>query len=217
VITLAPELSGALDLIAAARDTGVVVSIGHTDATYGEARAGIDAGATMATHLFNGMRPLHHRDPGVIAAVLRDERVVAGMIPDGVHVDGVLLDLAYRAKGAASIALVTDAMSPVGTDSESFRIYGEQVEMRDGACYTRDDVLAGSALTMNRAVRLMRDEAGVPLLDAVRMATATPASVVGREDLGALRPGALADIVICDEDLKVERVFVGGLEAFAGG
>lgn len=215
IITLAPELPGALDLIAAARVANVAVSIGHTDATYDEANAGIDAGATFATHLFNAMRPLHQREPGVIAALLESEHVVTGLIPDGVHVHPALLGLAARERGPDRAAIVTDAMSPVGTDATSFRLYGEDVVVRDGSCYTKDGVLAGSALSMDRAVRLMREEAGVPLLDAVRMATATPAFVLGLDDLGVLKPGARADVIVCDDDINIERVFVGGVEAYA--
>jgi N-acetylglucosamine-6-phosphate deacetylase len=211
LITLAPELPGALDLIAAARAAGAAVSIGHSDATYEEALRGLDAGATVGTHLFNGMRPLAQREPGVIGALLRDERVTPSLIADGVHVHPAVLALAYRAKGPEGVALVTDAMSPVGTDVASFALGRAEAVVRDGACYLQDGTLAGSVLSMNEAVRRMRDEAGVPLVDALCMATATPARVLGRSgEIGVLAPGARADVVVCDADLAVWKVFVGG-------
>jgi N-acetylglucosamine-6-phosphate deacetylase len=209
LITVAPELPGALELYAAARRAGVAVSIGHTDATYEEARAAIGAGASFATHLFNAMRPVHQREPGVIAGLLEAE-IATGLIADGVHVHPALLALAAREKGERAV-LVTDAMSPVGSDETSFSLYGGEVVVRDGSCYTKDGVLAGSALSMDRAVRTMIERAGVPLLDAVRMATAAPAAVLGLErEIGVLRRGARADVVVCDRDVNVERVFVGG-------
>lgn len=211
LITLAPELPGALHLIAAAHETGVVVAIGHTDATYEETKTAIDAGATVATHVFNGMRGLHHREPGMVGAALDDDRVVATVIADGVHVHPAALRLVARAKGAARMALVTDAMSPVGMDVDAFAIDGREVTVRDGACYLADGTLAGSALSMNRAVRNMHRLAGVPLRDCIEMATTTPARVLGTlDEIGVLRPGARADIVVCDNELDVWRVFVGG-------
>lgn len=217
VITLAPELPGAGELLSAAGDASVAVSIGHTDATCEEAVRAIDGGATLATHIFNAMRPVHQREPGVIAAVLGDRRVVSGLIADGVHVHPALLDLVYRAKGVDRVALVTDAMSPVGAeDTSELQLEGMRIEVRDGACYTPDGTLAGSALSMDRAVRLMHQEAVVPLIDCVRMATATPAEALGMQDeIGALKPGARADIVVCDRELNVWRVFVGGELAYS--
>jgi N-acetylglucosamine-6-phosphate deacetylase len=218
ILTIAPELDGALDVIRAAREAGVVVSIGHSDATLGQAMAGIDAGATMATHLFNGMRPFGHRDPGIIGAVLTDDRVTAGVIPDGVHVDPAVLSLIARSKGPAHTTLVTDAMSVVGAESSTFEIYGQPAEVRDGACYLPDGTLAGSALTMDRAVWNMHDRAGVPLRDAIEMATATPAIVLGLDaEVGVLTAGARADITICEQDMRPWRVFVGGELVYGAG
>ncbi len=214
LITLAPELPGALDLIRAARAAGVAVSIGHTDATYDEARDAIEAGASMGTHLFNAMRPLHQREPGAIGALLESDDAIAGLIADGVHVHPALLKAAARAMGAAGVALATDAMPPAGMEGEAFELYGGEIVVRDGACYTRDGVLAGSALTTDRAVRNMNQLAGVPLRECIEMATATPARVLGLErELGFLAPGARADFVVCDADVAVRRAFVGGEEA----
>ncbi len=216
LLTLAPELPGALDLIAAARAASVIVAVGHSDATYDEAKAAFDAGATVATHAFNAMRALHQREPGVVGAVLEDDRVVASAIADGVHVHLGALRLLARAKGARGTALITDAMPPVGGDTTSFTLDGRVVRVRDGACYLEDGTLAGSALSMNRAVELMHRQAGVPLRESVEMATATPARVLGMQDeIGVLKRGARADIAVCDADLNVWRVFVGGEVAYA--
>ncbi len=217
LITLAPELPGADDLMAAARAAPVAVSIGHTDATYDEAMRAIEAGAAMGTHLFNGMRPFAQREPGVIGALLESDRVIAGLIADNVHVHSAALALAYRAKGPDGVALVTDALWSAGEDEGAEELQGRGVALRDGAWYLNDGTLAGSALSMNVAVRNMQRLAGVPLIDCVRMATATPARALGMEgEIGALKPGARADIVVCDDELRVWKVFVGGEIAYNG-
>jgi N-acetylglucosamine-6-phosphate deacetylase len=217
LITLAPELPGAHDLIAAARAASVAVSIGHTDATYDEAMSAIEAGATMGTHLFNGMRPFAQREPGVIGALLESDRVIAGIIADNVHVHPAALALAYKAKGPDRVALVTDALWSAGEDEGAEELQGRGVALRGGARYLNDGTLAGSALSMNVAVRNMQRLAGVPLIDCVRMATATPARALGMEgEIGALKPGARADIVVCDDELRVWKVFVGGEIAYDG-
>ena len=216
LLTLAPELPGAHELLVDARAAGAAVSIGHSDATYDEARAALDAGATFGTHVFNGMRPLAQREPGIIGALLSDERAVCGLIADGVHVHPANLALVHRAKGPDGVALVTDAVATPGDPTDALRARG--VEVRDGACYLADGTLAGSALMMNTAVRNMRDLAGVPLVECVRMATATPARVLGLEnEIGVLRAGARADVVTLDRELNVQQVFVGGEPAASTG
>jgi N-acetylglucosamine-6-phosphate deacetylase len=216
LITLAPELPGGLELLAAAREASVAVSIGHTDATYDEALRALEAGAAMGTHLYNGMRPFAQREPGVIGALLASDAIVSGLIADNVHVHPGALALAYRAKGAGGVALVTDALWSAGEGAGAEELQGRGVSLRDGAWYLKDGTLAGSALSMNVAVRNMR-AAGVPLIDCVRMATATPARVLGMEgEIGALTPGAMADIVVCDGDLRVWKVFVDGELAYDG-
>jgi len=214
LVTLAPELAGAPDLIAVARAGGAAVALGHSDASYEEARVVFEAGASVATHLFNAMPSVHQRAPGLAGAAGDD--VIVTLIADGVHVHPALLRLVARAKGARGVALITDAMPPAGTDAASFRLGGREVAVRGGACYLPDGTLAGSALTMDRAVRLMRDLAGVSLRECLEMATATPARALGLErEIGALTPGARADIVVCDEELNVRQVFVAGELAYA--
>jgi N-acetylglucosamine-6-phosphate deacetylase len=161
------------------------------------------------------MRALTHRDPGVLGAILERDEVTAAAIPDGVHVHPAALSLLARAKGPDRLALVTDALAFAGTDTTTLELYGGRVELRDGACYLSNGTLAGSAITMDVAVRNMHRLASVPLLDAIRMATATPALAIRRAgEIGSLQPGALADIVLCDRDVRVQKVFVGGVLAY---
>ncbi len=215
IMTLAPELPGARELIEVARAASVVVSVGHTEATFDEAVEAFEAGASLGTHVFNAMHALTQREPGVIGALLQSDQAVVSVIADGVHVHPSVLRLVYASKRASGVALITDAMPPVGTDMSSFRLQDAEITVRDGACYLSNGTLAGSALSMNRAVRLMRDLGGAPLIESVQMATATPARVLGMQDeIGALKPGARADIVICDHDLDVWKVFVGGELAY---
>lgn len=215
LITLAPELPGVLELIGAARRAGVAVAIGHSDASYEEAAAAIRAGATLGTHAGNAMRPLHQREPGVLGALLESPDVTVSLIADGVHVHPAVLALIARAKGAARTALITDAMPPVGGTATAFALHGAEIAVRDGACYTKDGVLAGSALSMARAVRTMH-RAGLPLRDCIEMATATPAHVLGLDQqIGVLQRGARADVVICDGGINVWRVYAGGVLVYA--
>jgi N-acetylglucosamine-6-phosphate deacetylase len=213
LITLAPELPGALDAIARLVGDGVVVSVGHTDATHAEAAAAFDAGARHATHLFNGMRPLHHREPGVIGAALDRPEVTCELICDGLHVDPVVMRLAQRLKGAEGTVLVTDAMAAAGLGDGAYRLGELPVRVRDGRVELDDGsgTLAGSTLTMGAAVRNAVRLVGVPLGEALRMASATPARLLGMEDRkGALAAGHDADLVVLDDDLQVAAAMVAG-------
>ena len=206
LVTLAPEQAGAADAIRALVARGVVVSIGHSDADLATACAALDAGAAMATHLFNAMAPLHHREPGIAGAVLADDRVVAGLIADLVHVHPALLRTAFRAKGAERIALVTDAVA-----WRAGHLAGAQVRIVDGAPRLADGTIAGSALTMDAAVRNVVDAAGVPVADALVAASATPAALLGDGTRGRIEPGRRADLVILGgDDLAVRRTLVAG-------
>ncbi len=218
LITLAPELPGALELIGTARAADVVVAVGHTEATFEETERAIEAGASVGTHLFNAMRSIHQREPGAIGALLQSERAVVSIIADGVHVHPAMLSLAFRSKGAEGMALVTDAMSPVGTDALSFRFRGTEISVRQGACYGEDGTLSGSVLSMSRAVHLMETHTGADLRECVEMATATPARVLGLDaEIGKLGAGSRADIVVCDPDMTVWKAFVGGELAYDSG
>ena len=205
VVTLAPELEGAVEAIEALTEAGVLVSAGHTHATYDQAIAAADAGVRLVTHLFNGMSPLHHRQPGLVGAALTDPRLVPSLIADGVHVHPAALALAARAKGPGRWVLVTDAIA-----WNSGRLAERRVSVVDGAPRLPDGTLAGSALTMDAAVRRMVVEAGVDLAAVVAAASSTPARLLGLTDRGAIEPGLRADLVALTPppDLVVEHVWI---------
>ena len=212
-ITVAPELPGALPFIAKASELGVTVSIGHTEATYEQAEAAIRAGARRATHLFNAMPRVHHRNPGAAVACLLASEVVAELIADLVHVSAPMLRLAWRVAGPERISLVTDAIPAGGLPDGSYELGGLPVEVKDGVARLGNGALAGSTLTMNRAVRNMVS-IGVPLREALAMATAVPARADHRWDLGILAPEARADFLVLDRELHVQRVYIGGERVF---
>ena len=211
-VTLAPELPGALDLIDLLRGRGVVVSLGHSNATAAEAHAGFDRGARTVTHLFNAMRPFGHRDPGLAGVALAREDVVVQLILDGHHVADEVAQVVWRA-ARGRIALVSDAVAATGVGDGNYRLGSVDVEVRDGVARRADGVLAGSVLTMLEAVRNLHS-LGAALADAVAAATAVPAGVAGH-DLGRLAPGAPADLLILDDRLELQAVFVGGQERIA--
>jgi len=211
VITVAPELEGALDLIAAARAAGVVASIGHTDADYATAKAAFDAGARLATHLFNAMAPIHHRRPGPVAAALADKRVSLEIIADGVHIHPALISLVATV-APERLVLMTDAIGATGTVPGRYRLGPLEVQVADGRAVLvgHEETVAGSVLTMDRALALTVQVAGVPLLVALQAASHHPARVLGEERKGHLAPGADADIVVLDGDLTLAATIVGG-------
>jgi N-acetylglucosamine-6-phosphate deacetylase len=213
LVTLAPELPGALELIDLLGAHGVAVSCGHTDATAEEAEAAFDRGARSVTHLFNAMRPFRHRDPGIAGAALVRDDVVVQLILDGHHVAPETAQLIWRA-AAGRVALVTDAMAGAGQGDGRYRIGDVEVEVRGGSARSAEDVLAGSVLTMLDAVRNLH-ALGVPLAEALDAATAVPARVVGERDAGILERGAPADVVVLDDNLEIVRVLVGGEELVA--
>lgn len=206
LVTLSPERAGALAAVETLVRRGVVVSLGHSGAELTLARAAVDAGATMVTHLFNAMGPLHHRAPGIAGAALADDRVTAGLVADLVHVHPALVTTAFRTKGPEHLALVTDAVA-----WRSGRAADRDVRLRDGAPRLADGTIAGSALTMDQAVRNVVDRAGVSVAAAVRAASTTPADVLGDPTRGRVAVGARADLVVLDDDdLTVRRTLVGG-------
>lgn len=214
-VTLAPELPGALPLIALLTDRGVRVSLGHTDATWAEAEAAVAAGATQATHLFNAMRPLRHRDPGIVGYVLATH-VTAGVIADGQHVAFETLRMVARAKGLDEVYLVTDALSGLGLPPGRYRLAGREY-ISDGTCgRLPDGTLSGSLLPLNRALRNLVERVGLAQADAVRMATLNPARALGLDgSLGRIEVGRCADLVLVDDDWEVQATFVAGQLAYA--
>ncbi len=216
LLTMAPELEGAPEVIAEASRRGVCICLGHSDADLKETQRGIAAGARHATHTFNAMRPLDHRtldhrDPGILGAVLTDQRVSADIIADGIHVDPVVVKLFARAKGPEQTVLITDAMSATGMPDGQYRLGSFAVEVSDGKC-TVDGKLAGSVLTMDRAVRNLARFAEWNLSQAVAAASSNPARVARIAGKGVLAVGSDADFVVLNPEGEVLRTFIGGVE-----
>lgn len=210
ILTLAPELPGAAETITAARAAGLVVAMGHTDASYDDAVRAIGLGACHAAHVFNAMRPFSHRETGVIGAVLTDPRVTAEVIADGVHVDDPALRLLLSAKSAEHVLLVSDGTAATEMPDGNYQLGSIAVTVSGGVCRNREGRIAGSTLTLDRAVRRMAG-LGVPLAAAVQMASFNPARLLGIDSRkGRLVAGADADIVLLDEALHVSRVFARG-------
>jgi N-acetylglucosamine-6-phosphate deacetylase len=210
MVTLAVELEGGMEAAAYLAGRGVIVALGHSGATYAEGRAAIDAGASVATHLYNAERVPHHREPGLVLALLERDDVTVELIADGVHLHPAMLREAALRKPDRFV-LVSDAMAAAGVGDGTYRLGSFLVEVRGPeARLTTNGTIAGSTLTLDRALRHAVEAAGIPLLDAVRAITMTPASVLGRSDFGRLVPGAVADLVILRPDLQLTGVMVGG-------
>jgi N-acetylglucosamine-6-phosphate deacetylase len=224
VITIAPELPGAAGLIKAAARVGVTAAVGHTDATADVTSAAVDAGATHATHLFNGMRPLHHREPGPAGALLDRDEVTCEVIADGVHLHDTVIRLTARAAGPGRLVLITDAMAAAGMPDGSYRLGSVRVDVAGGvarlaggdepgttgASARRGGAIAGSTATMADVVR-HAVAAGLPVTTVAAAASTTPARVLGLGDrTGALRAGLDADLVVCDEEFRLRAVMRQG-------
>jgi N-acetylglucosamine-6-phosphate deacetylase len=210
IVTLAPELPGALELVAAAVAAKIVAAMGHTDADYDQARAAIHAGARHAVHMYNAMRPFEHRDPGVVGAILTDPEVTAEVIADLVHVAGPAIQVLIGAKGFDTVLLVSDGIAATGMPDGKYRLGNFEVSVKDGVAQNSEGKLAGSTLTMDRALRNIVG-IGVPLQDAVRMATVLPARRLGLAGKkGIIAVGADADLVALTPDLRVAGVMTRG-------
>ncbi|MGH9292347.1 MAG: N-acetylglucosamine-6-phosphate deacetylase [Acidimicrobiales bacterium] len=211
LVTIAPELPGALEVIGAALDRGARVAVGHTDADYDTAMAAFEAGARHATHLFNAMAPLHHRMPGAVGAALDDERVSLEVIADLEHVHPAVLRLLGRL-AAPRLVAVTDAVGAAGLEPGDYEMGHTKIRLGDRRVSLASDpaVLAGSALTMDLAFRNLVEDAGLGVLDAAAAAATTPARLLGLNDLGVIRAGAIADMAVLDARLRCVATCVGG-------
>lgn len=216
LITVAAETVGP-EQISRLAEAGIIVSIGHSDASYAQVKAAAEAGASMATHLFNAQSQIGNREPGVVGAVLDLPTLNAGLIADGIHVHPTSIGIALRAKrGPAQVFLVSDAMSITGTDWTDFELTGQKVYRKDGALRLADGTLAGADLTMINAVKYVHETIGVPLEEALRMASLYPARAIHAEsDRGHLIKGARADFAVLSDDLTVRSTWIGGEKVFA--
>ena len=214
IITLAPELPGGMDLVRDFVAAGHRVSMGHTGATYDEARAAIAAGVCHATHLFNRMTPMASRAPGVVGAVLESDAVAAELICDGFHVHPSLMAIAIRAKGSRRLMAITDATAgaglPVGTRT---RLGDQTIIVTARTAELEDGTVAGSVLTMDAAFRTLVNRIGMPVFEAARMCASTPAAELGLVDRGSIAPGLAADLVVLGPELQVRQTYIGGVAA----
>jgi N-acetylglucosamine-6-phosphate deacetylase len=212
MMTIAPELPGAIEVIAQAARRKVCVSIGHSDAVMETARAAVKAGARHATHTFNAMRPLDHREPGILGETLTNGQLTADIIADGIHVAPEMVELFLKAKGIERAVLITDATAAAGMPDGTYQLGPIRVEVKDGRCMVGNQ-LAGSVLTMDRAVRNVTKFAGWSLQHGVRSATLNPAVAVGLGNRGRLATGTEADLVVLSPDGEVKRTIVHGVTA----
>ncbi|MFJ8465332.1 N-acetylglucosamine-6-phosphate deacetylase [Streptomyces swartbergensis] len=212
MVTLATELPGGIDSVRLLAEHGVIAAIGHTDATYEQTVEAIDAGATVATHLFNAMPPLGHRSPGPIAALLEDDRITVELIDDGTHLHPAALQLAFHRAGADRVAFITDAMDAAGFGDGRYWLGPLEVEVADGvARLLTDGTIAGSTLTLDRAFKRAVTVDGLSVGDAVQALSATPARLLGMSDrIGSLEPGKDADLVLLDADYDLKGVMRRG-------
>lgn len=211
IVALAPEIPGAFEAISYLRAEGITIAAGHTNATFEEAKVGIDRGIKQVTHLYNGMKGFSHREPAVLGAALTDERVDCEMICDGIHLHTVAMQLAVKMKGNSGIILISDAMMATGLEEGEYDLGSQKVSVKNGEARLSDGTLAGSTLTLNKAVYNMVHMVNVPLKDAVRMASLNPTRSIGLSNKkGSIEIGKDADLIIFDEGINVSTVIVNG-------
>lgn len=211
IMTLAPEVEGAYEIIKYLRENNIIVSAGHTDATLEDVKKATELGLSHITHLFNGMRPLHHREPGIIGAALTEDELSVEVIADGFHLADSILKLVYKTKPKDKIILVTDAMMAAGLSDGEYSLAGQKVIVKDGKATLESGSLAGSTLSMIKAVMNFKEKVGVKLEEAVYIASYSPAKLLGLENKkGSLEVGKDADITIFDKDLNIKMTIVEG-------
>ena len=211
LMTIAPELPGSHDVMRLVAQDGVVLSIAHSQARYEDIEIAIDNGLSQVTHIFNAMHPVHHREPGVLTGALLNRELKVHLIADGIHVHPAVIKLLYKLKGPEGIILITDAISATGTKNSIFQIAGKKVKIKNGRALLDDNTLAGSIVTLEKAVKVMVEKVGIPITEAVRMASLNPARVLGLDHKkGILAIGKDADLVVMNKDFDVQMTIVDG-------
>lgn len=209
MVTVAPELPGGFEMIKFLKSRGVVVSIAHSEANYDEAKHAFSCGASHITHCFNAMRPIHHRDPGLVVAAFEEDKVSLQAIVDDVHLHPAIVRLMYKVKGSEKMVLVTDAMQAMGMGDGLYNFGGHEVKVEKGVATLKDGTLASSTITMNRSLE-KTVACGIPLHEALVMATKTPADILELANKGKIEKGADADLVLLDENFLVAWTMVEG-------
>lgn len=209
-ISIAPELEHSLELISYLKDKNTVVSLGHTNATYEQAQAAIDAGATSGTHTYNAMTPLTHRAPGVVGAVMINDSVYAELILDGVHVNYAAAKALLRTKGKDKLILITDSLEAAGLENGKYLLGNQDVYVKDGEARLIDGTLAGSIVSMNVAVKNAYEHLGLTLNEAVNLASYNPAQSLNEPLLGEIKVGNYADIIFFDDNIKIQQTMIKG-------
>jgi N-acetylglucosamine-6-phosphate deacetylase len=211
LMTMAPEIPGARDVMQVAAQAGIVLAVAHSKARYEDLDPAIDQGLSQVTHIFNAMPTMHHRNPGVLTAAFLRRELKVHLIADGVHVHPAVVTLLYKVKGASGIILISDAISASGCDDGTYSLSSRDVTVRHGRAYLADGTLAGSTVTLDRSVKFLVENTDIPIQDAVRMATLNPARTLGLDRTkGVIAVGRDADLVVLDKDLEVEMVLVDG-------
>jgi len=211
MVSLAPELEGAIDIIRLLKDNNIVVSIAHSDANYNEAKKGIENGITVATHLYNGMKGFSHREPGAVGAALTDDRVYCEIIYDRFHLHDIAVKIALDMKGYDKIVLISDAMMAAGLEEGEYLLGGQKVFVKDGKPRLETGGIAGSTLNLQKAVYNMVNYLQVPIHEAVKMASLNPSRSINMDkDIGSIERGKKADLILFDEEINIKDVYLGG-------
>lgn len=211
MVSIAPEFNGAIEIISYLKEKNITIAMAHSNATFNEAKRGINHGVTVATHLFNGMREFNHREPGIIGAALTDDRVYCELIYDRIHLHDETVKIALKTKGVDKIVLVSDAMRAAGLEDGEYELGGQKVIVNNGAARLENGGLAGSTLNLKDAVYNMVSMLNIPIQDAVRMASLSPAKAIGvSKHKGSIEIGKDADMLLFDDDINISSVFISG-------